>query len=114
MTNEVLALGLLTLKKWDRATDGKPADYVPTPDCLAAKDHFTATDLSDLRNTAARDIADVSPGGWAEWWWGVAASLVASFIWAMLLFSAGLIALYQSGGDMGELVHRMMAPTLPR
>jgi hypothetical protein len=52
MTNEILALGMLTLKKWDRATDGHPPEYVPPPDILAAKGEFTASDISDLESKA--------------------------------------------------------------
>jgi hypothetical protein len=109
MATEVLALGLLAAKKWDRATDGRPEGYVPPPDALVTADRFTATEVSDIRNAAADFLADLAPSGWDDWWWSVAGGMVSSLIWAILLIVIGTIALYQSGGDFGDLLRSLLA-----
>ncbi len=111
MAVEVLALGLLTAKKWDRATDGQPDSYVPDPDSLALKDNFTASEIGDIRSTAAEMLFDLAPSGWTEWWWGVAGGIVSSLVWAVVLIGIGMIAIHQSGGDLGDAMRGLMGVT---
>ncbi len=48
---ETLALGLLVLRKWDRASLGL-GQTAPTPADVAAFDHFTTAALSEFRGKA--------------------------------------------------------------
>ena len=111
MAAELITLGLLTLKKWDRARADRVPGFLPPPEELARVGNLTETELAELRHLASATLADLAPSGWTEWWWSVSAGIVASFIWAVLLIIIGVIAIKSSGGDLGDVVRRLVAPT---
>ncbi len=85
---ETLALGLLVLRKWDRATLslGNPA---PTIIEVAAFDQFTSRELSEFR-ARARSMLDEHAalhrppvGWWTGFWQGYASSLAYALTLAL-------------------------------
>ena len=103
---ETVTLGLLVSLKWDRAKSEKAPGYVPTPADLNGHDRFTNTELSDLRETAMAllDQHAEKTTSWGQWWSGVGQGVTAAFIWSVVLFGLGAVAIKSQGGDIGSLI----------
>lgn len=104
---ESLALGLLVLRKWDRASLslGKPA---PTAAEAVAFDHFTNAELSEFRGKAKALLDEYailrrSPVGW---WSGFWQGYTSSIAYALTLALAAIL-IKLNGSDAWTLLQTL-------
>lgn len=104
---ETLALGLLVLRKWDRATLGL-GNPAPTAAEVSAFDQFTHGELSEFRGRAKSMLDEHAAlhgppvGWWTGFWQGYASSLAYALTLAL---AAILIKL--NGSDVLTLLQTL-------
>lgn len=108
---EMLALGLLVARKWDRAGIAAPPDRRPSAEDAIAYDNFTQNELDEFRASASRMLltyAVTLPR--ASWWYGVSQSLAAAFIYSIVLVVVGLtVKLF--GSDLITVLRLLIGPS---
>jgi hypothetical protein len=99
--SELIALGLLVTRKWDKARSASSAPSANvTFQEASAFDSFTSDELAQFRDTANRTLsqhlahhtASMSKDGWWRGFWqGVAAAFFYSFLLALIAFIIKLL-----------------------
>ena len=101
---ETLALGLMVVRKWDRAT---VSGIEPNAEDAIRHDNFTLDELHEFRSYASRlllEYAAALPSPACSvprpsWWRGVAQSLTAAFLYSFVLVVIGF-AVKLFGSDL--------------
>ena len=109
---EVLTLGLLVARKWDRARSAYPDISAAVTSADAAQfDNFTATEMREFRDAAGRMLAEYAAtlprpadSWWRGFWQGMASAWAYAFSIAIVAFIIKL-----SGSDLLTLLRDIFA-----
>lgn len=109
--NEIIALGLLVARKWDRARAGANAAANVTADEAARFDNFTQQEVDEFKATASRILVEhiaTLPRAGDSWLKGFWQGFAASWGYALSLAMVAII-IKLAGSDVLTLLRELFA-----
>ncbi len=107
---EVLTLGLLVARKWDRARSAYPDLSAAVTAADAAQfDNFTAAEMREFRDAAGRMLAEYAatlPREADSWWRGFWQGLASAWAYALSIAVVAFI-IKLSGSDLLTLLREL-------
>ena len=101
----LVALGLTTQRKWDRAENSNPS---PTPAQLAIADAFTPSEFQAFTDGASgliRDyVAGIPDARKSSFWLPVWQGMLSAFFYSLFLIAAALLGGRLAGHELIELL----------